>query len=192
MQSGDLVFQDLDCGAVCEAIEKVTPHYKGSGVSHVGVVYKKVGDDWFILEAYPPKVKLIKLSEFLKRSIDEKGRPKVFIGRLKEKYIAVMQEALTLTPQYLNAPYDAVFLENNKKYYCAELIYEMLLKANGNQPVFTLGAMTFKDPETKQLMPVWKKYYQKLGVPVPEGKPGINPGKMLVSDKIKVLFRDFR
>jgi hypothetical protein len=37
--------------------------------------------------------------------------------------------------------------------------------------------MTFKDPETKQLMPVWKDYYKKLGVPVPEGKQGINPGK---------------
>ena len=30
----------------------------------------------------------------------------------------------------------------------------------------------------------WKKYYGELGVPVPIGKPGTNPGQLAKSEKL--------
>ncbi|MGY6744594.1 MAG: hypothetical protein ACXIUQ_17770 [Cecembia sp.] len=38
--------------------------------------------------------------------------------------------------------------------------------------------MTYKDPETGELFPIWEKYFENLGVDVPEGEPGLNPGGM--------------
>ena len=41
-RTGDLLFQDIDCGGLCDAIEKVTAGVKGYHFSHVGLVYKKL------------------------------------------------------------------------------------------------------------------------------------------------------
>ncbi len=38
MKEGDLLFQDLDSSPVCDAIELVTPGYKGANFSHIGIV----------------------------------------------------------------------------------------------------------------------------------------------------------
>ena len=35
LTNGDLLFQDLDCGPFCDAIEKVTEGYRGAQLSHV-------------------------------------------------------------------------------------------------------------------------------------------------------------
>ena len=47
--------------------------------------------------------------------------------------------------------------------------------------------MTFKDPETKKIMPIWKEYYKNLNTEVPEGEIGINPGIMSISKKIDIV-----
>ena len=38
LRPGDLLFQDLDAGPLCDAIEKVTTGYRGANLTHVGVV----------------------------------------------------------------------------------------------------------------------------------------------------------
>ena len=38
--------------------------------------------------------------------------------------------------------------------------------------------MTYNDPETGELFPIWEKYFEKLGIQVPEGELGLNPGGM--------------
>ena len=38
LKEGDLLFQDLDSSPVCDAIELVTPGYKGANFSHIGIV----------------------------------------------------------------------------------------------------------------------------------------------------------
>ena len=38
LQVGDIVFQDLDCGPPCQAIEAVTSGYKGAQLSHNGII----------------------------------------------------------------------------------------------------------------------------------------------------------
>jgi len=42
LQPGDLLFQDLDCGPLCDAIEKVTTGYQGANFSHVGIVARQL------------------------------------------------------------------------------------------------------------------------------------------------------
>ena len=40
LKSGDILFQDSDCGPFCESIEKVTSGIQGSKFSHVGMIIK--------------------------------------------------------------------------------------------------------------------------------------------------------
>jgi hypothetical protein len=47
--------------------------------------------------------------------------------------------------------------------------------------------MTFKPLGNDQFFPVWEEYYEKLGIEIPEGKPGINPGGMSRSPKIEIV-----
>ena len=48
--------------------------------------------------------------------------------------------------------------------------------------------MNFSDPETKKPLKEWEKYYLDLGVPIPQDKPGINPGIMSLSEKIQIVY----
>jgi len=44
--------------------------------------------------------------------------------------------------------------------------------------------MTFVDPKTGQPHAFWVRYYAALGVRVPEGEIGSNPGDLSLSDKL--------
>ena len=43
--------------------------------------------------------------------------------------------------------------------------------------------MKFGDGE-KEVSDYWTKYYGELGVPVPVGQPGTNPGQLAKSEKL--------
>ena len=47
LQKGDFLFQDLDSSPLCDAIELVTPGYKGANFSHIGMVVE-LGDPYCI------------------------------------------------------------------------------------------------------------------------------------------------
>jgi len=47
--------------------------------------------------------------------------------------------------------------------------------------------MTFIDPKTNETMDIWIDYYNKLNIEIPEGKQGINPGIMSISEKIEIV-----
>ena len=190
----DFLFQDLDSSPLCDAIELVTPGYKGSNFSHIGMVVE-LGDPYCInpdynyndhirvLEALPDKVKTTSIDSFLNRSFDDNNNPKVIVGRLKPKYRHTIQNAIAFLESKLEMKYDNVFLMNNNSYYCSELIYEAFEKDS----IFQLKPMTFLHPETKDTLKIWKKYYSDLGVKIPQNKLGINPGIMSLSDKIEVV-----
>ena len=55
LQEGDLLFQDLDSSALCDAIELVTPGYNDANFSHIGFIVSDNGK-LQVLEAIPPKV----------------------------------------------------------------------------------------------------------------------------------------
>ncbi len=186
-QTGDLLFMDLDCGSFCQAIKKVTHGVDGTYPSHVGVVYINKGKV-YVIEADTKGVVKTPVDSFLNRSLDAKGHPKILVGRLKDEFRHGISPAMNRMLALLGKPYDFAFDINNDSYYCSELLYKAFLDNSGN-PIFKLEPMTFNDPDTKIIFPIWDDYFKKLGLPVPEGKPGLNPGSISRSDKIEIVYR---
>jgi len=181
LKTGDFIFQDLDCGPLCDAIEQVTRSYGGKHFSHIGLVAVQ-RDSTFIIEAIGKEVQMTPLKDFLKRT-----KNPMVVGRVKSDYSAVAKEAVQYALKEKGVPYDDEFLYDNKKYYCSELIYDAFKQANGGKDFFVLEPMTFKQPGSDNFFPVWIEYYKKLGIPIPEAEPGINPGGISISSKIDIL-----
>ncbi|MDC0249584.1 YiiX/YebB-like N1pC/P60 family cysteine hydrolase [Flavobacteriales bacterium] len=182
LKEGDLLFQDLDSSPLCDAIELVTTGYKGANLSHIGLIVAD-HNKLKVLEAISPKITLTEIDDFLNRSFDKDGNPKVIVGRLKYEFRNAIPSAINFTKEQLGIRYDNVFLMNNNSYYCSELIYEAFKKDS----IFNLQPMNFIDPNTKDLLATWKKYYEKLKVDIPQNELGINPGIISVSNKIKIV-----
>lgn len=178
----------MDCGELCDAIEKVTTGYEGKPFSHIGLVYDRV-DSIFVIEAVGAGVRLTPLESFLNRNRDSLGVPKVIIGRLKKEYRKLNDSAISFALQQLGKSYDSEFIYNNGKYYCSELIYDAYMYANNSQPFFWLEPMTFKDTVTHQTLPVWETYYKKLDMEIPEGQPGCNPAGLSRSEKVEIIWQ---
>ncbi len=194
LQIGDILFQDLDSSPLCDAIEKVTPGYNDYNFSHIGIVVE-LGDpdcinsdyiyenDIKILEAIPEKVKTTRLDSFLNRSFDSDSMPKVIVGRLKKKYRYLIEDAVSFLKSKIGLDYDHYFIEKNNKYYCSELIHEAFSKDS----IFFQKPMTFIEPKTGKIMDIWDEYYKNLNFEVPQGKIGINPGIMSISQNIEII-----
>jgi hypothetical protein len=189
LQPGDLLFQDVDCGPLCNAIENVTTGYQGANFSHVGIAAKADSGDFVVIEAVSSGVQATPLQTFLERSSDSNGRPKVVVGRLKKPYRHLTPSTLKEAAVLKGKPYDKVFAIDNGAFYCSELIYEIFLRANDDNPVFALQPMTFKDPDTGKTLSTWEEYFSELGVPVPEGQPGINPGGISRSSVLTIVHK---
>lgn len=188
LQPGDLLFQDLDCGPYCEAIEKVTFGCRGGRFSHMGLVVQPDTEDaLYVIEAIAKGVVLTPIDSFLHRSEDTEGNPKVVAGRLQPAFSPLAEKAVKEAVALLNKPYDPVYNIEDDTYYCSEMIYEAFKRADPSAPFFLPAPMTFIDPDTHQTFPVWETYFADLGVPIPEGKPGINPGLMSRSGKMDIV-----
>ena len=122
-KEGDLLFQDLDCGPLCDAIEAVTQGFNGAHLSHAGlIVYQN--NEPYVLEAISKGVVLTPLKDFLSRSHDSLGNPKVLVGRLKGPYQKLIPLAIKdAREHYLGKPYDEAYDISNNKYYCSEMLY---------------------------------------------------------------------
>jgi uncharacterized protein YycO len=186
-KNGDLLFQDLDCGELCDAIEKVTPSLNNRHFSHIGLIYI-TGDSVYVLEAIETNVRLTSLFKFISRQSDNNGNPKVIVGRLKKEYEHLNKPALDFALRQIGKGYDDVFIYDNGKYYCSELIYDAYKIANDYRPFFMLQPMTFKDPRTGDFMPVWINYYKNKNMDIPQGKPGCSPGSIATSEKIDIIY----
>ncbi len=179
LQSGDLLFLDLDCGPLCDAIESVTKGYNHQKFSHVGKVYL-MNDSSFVIEAIGNSVRLTWLPNFLKYST----KP-ALIGRLKNQNL--VPKAIAFSVSKLGVSYDDDFLYDNGNYYCSELLYDAFKEANSGKPVFKLEPMTYKKVGTNEFEPAWVEYFKKLGTEIPEGKPGCNPGGISLSKELTIL-----
>lgn len=180
-RTGDFLFQDLDCGPLCDAIESVTPALDGQHFSHVGLV-EEVGDSLFVIEAISAGgVVRTPIDRFLSRWTDSVGAFRVVRRRLAPKHAALLPAALGFCESAMGMPYDDVYLMDNGAYYCSELLYDAFAHANGGEPVFSLTPMTFKPPGSEDFDPAWVAYYEALGEEIPEGELGCNPGSLAVS-----------
>lgn len=187
LQEGDLLFQDIDCGPFCDAIEKVTTGHKGANFSHVGIVIKNEDGRLEVIEANGKGVNITSIDSFLVRSSDDDDNPKVVVGRLIKEMQHLIPKAIEMAKTKLGASYDDVFDINNDTYYCSELVYESFKKANAEVDVFKLFPMTFVDPDTHQAFGIWADYYKELKKDIPEGKPGLNPGGISRSKYVDIV-----
>ena len=187
LQEGDLLFQDIDCGPFCDAIEKVTTGYKGANFSHIGIVIRNEEGQLEVIEANGKGVNISSIDSFLVRSLDNDNNPKVVVGRLTKKMQHLIPDAIELSKTKLGASYDDIFDINNNTYYCSELVYESFKNANDGVDVFKLFPMTFIDPDTNQTFGIWADYYKELKQDIPEGKPGLNPGGISRSQYIDIV-----
>ncbi len=187
LRPGDLLFQDLDGGPLCDAIEKVTSGYEGANLSHVGIVAKLEDGPFVVIEAIATGVNTVPVHQFLERGLDKNRQPKVLVGRLKPEFSSLIPAAIRHAISLKGKPYDKVFDCNNDAYYCSELVQRSFMKANGGKAVFEKQPMTFLDPDTGETFGVWKEYFRELGAPIPEGQPGINPGSVSRSTVLSII-----
>jgi hypothetical protein len=180
LEAGDLLFQDLDCGPLCDAIEAVTEGADGKEFSHVGIAVK-LPHGVYIVEAIGDRVDTMTVEAFFARG------PKVFVGRVNDE--AMARQAAREAVDLVGTPYDDAFLPGAEKLYCSELVALAYERANDNVPVFATPNMTFKDPGTGRFFPAWAVYYEELGLEIPEGRPGCNPGQL--SREVSIVWRGF-
>jgi len=169
LKPGALLFQDLDCGPLCDAIEAVTEGVDGLDFSHVGIVVRS-GDSLAVCEAIGADVHLTSLAQFNARS------SKVLAGHWPDSLRALAYRASVEAMRLVGTPYDDAFLPENGKLYCSELVALAFQQANSGTPFFNAPPMTFKDPATGTFFPAWIDYYTALGQPIPEDVAGCNPG----------------
>ena len=180
LKTGDILFQSMNCGPLCEAINEVTEGYQGKDFSHLGMIYIQ-NDSIYVIEAGGKEVKKTPYETFKTYTSEE-----MFVGRLKPKYRKYISEAITFSLQQIGVSYDEEYLYDNGKYYCSELIYDAFLHSY-KKPLFDLVPMTFKSPKSNEYFKVWETYYQNLKMEIPEGQLGRNPGGISTSNKLKII-----
>jgi len=177
-KNGDLIFINISCGPMCDAINAVTQAYNNEKFNHMGLVVVQ-NNKTFVYEAIGTAVVKTPIQTFLGYSNDP-----IYVGKLNPEFNQLIPDALAFAEKQLGIPYDNDFLYNNGKYYCSELIYDAFLYANNNKPFFKLFPMTYKEPKSENYFPVWETHFKKQGLPIPEGQPGCNPGGMSLDKKI--------
>jgi hypothetical protein len=186
LQNGDILFQDLGCGPVHDAINGVTPGYADAELNHCGIV-RVSQSRVFVIEAISPKVHAVPIDVFLNRSVDSKNRPTVMVGRVTDEVCSLVPAAVSFCVGRTGLRYDPLFMPDEGTFYCSELIVEGFRFANGGNPVFPKQPMTFKSPDTGEILPFWIQYYSRFGVDVPEGVPGSNPGTLSLDPRIRIV-----
>lgn len=182
LKDGDILFQHIPCGDLCQAIVETTPCQAGLPFNHCGIV-AKVNKDWVVIEAIGKQVKATPLPIFFARDTTQRQ----YLGRLHLPNRALKQ-SVKAAKHYIGRPYDDQFLPGDSALYCSELVYDCFQKTG--KPIFTLQPMTFKSPHTGQTYPAWTTYYKELQAPIPEGVPGINPCSLANDPNLHLIFID--
>lgn len=176
LREGDILFQKLPCGSLCDAIIETTPCSDAYAFNHCGI-FRYTDGKPVVVEAIAGKVRETPLMFFTQRDT----ATKLSVGRLADSSVA-MSAAYT-SRKYLGRPYDDAFIPGDSALYCSELVWESYQSPGG--PVFQLEPMTFRSGGRTH--PGWVEYYMKLGVAIPEGEPGINPCGIAGSEAVRML-----
>jgi len=155
--------------------------------SHVAmIIIDKDGTN--ILEALPNKgVCITKWRDFvevLPKNVAD--TPYIYVGRLKKQYEHLIPAATDRGKRLVGSDYDSIFTVNDDKYYCSELIQTIMLDENGDF-LFPFIKMTFKNRETNEFYPVWVKFFDDLGLEIPENALGSNPNDLSKSEKLDIF-----
>ena len=178
LENGDLLFININCGPMCEAINAVTEGFEGKDFNHMGIIINE-NNEYFVYEAIGKSVVKTPLKTFISYT-----KEPIYLGRLKEEFQNLIPDAISFSEKQLGVPYDNDFIYDNGKYYCSELIYDAFLSANNNKPFFKLYPMTYKEPNSDNFFPIWIEHFKNQNIEIPEGKLDCNPGGMSLDEKI--------
>ncbi|MDX5319928.1 MAG: hypothetical protein LPK45_02580 [Bacteroidota bacterium] len=172
IKNGDMLFLIANEEGLSQAIDAVTENDSIRHYSHLGIVQIS-GIDTLVWHAAPEKgVCAESISDF---RTDKEGKIReMHVYRMHDsmqKHLPVVWKRASILK---GKPYNETYIMEDDGYYCSEFIYALFSTYN----IFELKPMTFKDPTTGQTHPQWEEHYKKLGVQVPEGKPGCNPNGM--------------
>ena len=172
LMPGDLLFYE-DTAGMGAAVRESTGQY-----THVALVIE-VGDTVWIIDATQRYG--VSRRPFLRHPDEDRSYPVAYRMTVTFDTAAVIARAKSFVGQ----PYDDAFLPDNGRMYCSELIYDCFLDATG-KPFFKAQPMNWRDKEGN-LPEYWKKHFEKLGMPVPEGVPGTNPTDLSQSPLLQKL-----
>jgi hypothetical protein len=181
LRSGDLIFVSSENSDFEKSIAAVTKFDdKALNFTHVGIV--NVTDTGiFVIEATPQKgVVCTSFSEFK----TENKNGVLYFASLNTQYQQYTKDAIHRACSHLGKGYDFAFDFDNDRYYCSELVYDAYAHAGGDPDFFETPPMTFKNKETGAFLPYWIEYFEKLQLPIPEGKRGISPTGIAQQGKI--------
>ncbi len=179
LRTGDVIFQTLPCGSLCDAILATTPCASGRRFNHCGVIVEQ-RKLLYVVEAIGSNVRRTRLDSFSRRDTAST----LAVGRPHYRSAGEAIDAASRAVSYIGTPYDDPFLPGDSALYCSELVWESC-RSNG-QKLFSTAPMTFREREKTHSG--WVKYYQSLGVPPPEGVPGINPCALAVSPALDFFY----
>ncbi|MCL2039491.1 MAG: hypothetical protein FWG85_03575 [Bacteroidetes bacterium] len=187
LQSGDILFQDGSNNGFNSAIRSVTTSIENYHFTHCGIYFVDSIGNSFVIEAISNGVVLTAINDFVNRYLTSDNKPKIVVGRLADSLQSIIPSVMQNALSYLGRNYDNSFDLTNDEIYCSELIYFSYIDNSGIN-VFSTNPMTFIDINTNETHIYWQKHFNLLGIPVPEGKEGINPGGISKSPKIDILF----
>ena len=182
LHNGDLIFIQAEKTNLSGAISRVSEIDHTISFDHIAIIEIKNSEINVLEAAIKSGSSKIAYSEFIKSH----NNTEVLLYRLKPKYQYAIPAALVKANSMLGKPYNTPYILDENSYYCSDFIERSFRSAN----IFTLKPMTFINLKTGKTDVYWKNFYEKLGLEVPEGKPGCNPNELSRSpkiEKIKVL-----
>ena len=179
LRESDLLFAYVPKG---NAITKVTQGIYGTTIDHVGIVIRK-DKRWQILEAIHRGVVITPLDSFINRNTTANCPPSIIQGRVTGD--VDIPSSIRNAMHDIGRPYDFYFMPDDREIYCSELVQKNYVDHSGHL-IFQPIPMSFHDRKG-HILHYWKKYYQKAGLSVPEGKPGSNPGELTRSSRIRII-----
>lgn len=175
-QTGDVLF--VNCNSSFALPISLATH---SEYTHCGVLYRK-GDEVFVIEASDTS-RLLPLVEFFENTADDR----VLALRLKKEkkgfspgMLARLEKAL---PKWLGKPYDPLFMWDNERLYCSELVYK-LYHSMGIElcPVRKIKDFDFTSAEVKE--EVQTRYHGKI----PYEEPVVAPVDLVRSRLLDTVY----
>ncbi|MCU4162851.1 YiiX/YebB-like N1pC/P60 family cysteine hydrolase [Carboxylicivirga caseinilyticus] len=181
IQSGDILFRGRSNGSLSSAIDDVTQTGHDFHFTHMGVV-EMIDGKVMVWHAAPEKGVVC---ESLKQFSSANKEDSLMIGHFRINGInqQKIDEALKMAKKFKGQPYDYTYIMESEGFYCSEFVYTLFEKDS----IFTLDPMTFKDAQSGEYHQGWIDHYEKMGIEIPEGKPGCNPNGMAASERLTFL-----
>jgi len=181
IKTGDIIFRGTTKSELSQAINEVTQTKIKTNYTHMGICEVVDGKVFVYNSDLGKGVVKELLIDFLNPNDD--GEYTADLYRIKNIDKNEIVAAIKVANSLVGNKYNTTYILKDEGYYCSEYIYEVFKKDS----VFKLEPMTFKDPKTDDFHQSWIKYYQKLGIDIPEGQLGCNPNVMANSETIRFV-----